>query len=59
MRYFYHERALPMGLYVFFLYVGALLGPMLSGYIYEGSQTWQAPIVRTLSAWYLIRVQRI
>lgn len=39
-----HERATPMGLYVCLLYAGALLSPILGGYIYTGLG-WKAIIV--------------
>ncbi|WWC62615.1 uncharacterized protein I303_105212 [Kwoniella dejecticola CBS 10117] len=41
--FFLHQRAFPLGLYVFVLYVGALVGPLLSGYIYEG-MGWKAVV---------------
>ncbi|WWC70805.1 uncharacterized protein I206_104757 [Kwoniella pini CBS 10737] len=41
--FFLHQRAFPLGLYVFVLYVGALVGPLLSGYVYEGLG-WKAVI---------------
>ncbi|RSH91641.1 hypothetical protein EHS25_009010 [Saitozyma podzolica] len=41
--FFYHERSWPMGIYVCLLYAGACLGPLLSGYVFEG-MGWQAVI---------------
>jgi hypothetical protein len=43
-QFFYHERSWPMGIYVCLLYAGACLGPLLSGYVFEG-MGWQAVIV--------------
>ncbi|KAK8858396.1 hypothetical protein IAR55_002623 [Kwoniella newhampshirensis] len=34
--FFLHERSFPMGLYIVVLFMGVSLGPILSGYIYEG-----------------------
>ncbi|WRT66195.1 uncharacterized protein IL334_003148 [Kwoniella shivajii] len=39
--FFMHERGLPMGLYALQLYTGGALGPILSGYIYDG-MGWKA-----------------
>ncbi|WWC93538.1 hypothetical protein V866_000373 [Kwoniella sp. B9012] len=47
---FLHERATPMGLYVCVLYLGALLGPMVCGYVYTGLG-WKA-IIWLTSALY-------
>lgn len=46
-KFFYHERALPMGIWVATQYGAALLAPLLSGYIYTGLG-WRAPPVRTV-----------
>jgi len=45
-QFFTHERGLPMGIYVFFLYLGATLGPLFGGFIY-GGMGWKAVLVRT------------
>ncbi|WRT67561.1 uncharacterized protein IL334_004533 [Kwoniella shivajii] len=41
--FFLHERSFPIGLYINFLFGGVSLGPILSGYIYEGVG-WRAII---------------
>ncbi|WVQ68665.1 uncharacterized protein L199_006874 [Kwoniella botswanensis] len=41
--FFLHERSFPLGLYINFLFGGVSLGPILSGYIYEGLG-WRAII---------------
>jgi MFS family permease len=43
-QFFTHERGLPMGIYVFFLYLGATLGPLFGGFIY-GGMGWKAVLV--------------
>lgn len=40
--FFYHERGLPLGIYVAATYGGALGSPILSGFIYSGLG-WKAP----------------
>nr|XP_031857290.1 uncharacterized protein CI109_007310 [Kwoniella shandongensis]KAA5524362.1 hypothetical protein CI109_007310 [Kwoniella shandongensis] len=42
-QFFLHERSFPLGVYIFVLYIGALVGPLLSGYIYAGLG-WKAVI---------------
>ncbi|KIR53971.1 hypothetical protein I315_03594 [Cryptococcus gattii Ru294] len=42
--FFLHERSFPIGLYFVVLFMGVSLGPILSGYIYEGIG-WKAIIV--------------
>jgi MFS family permease len=39
---FYHERGLPMGIYVATTYGGALFAPIVSGYVYDGLG-WHGP----------------
>ncbi|WVQ73910.1 hypothetical protein IAR50_003491 [Cryptococcus sp. DSM 104548] len=41
--FFLHERSFPLGIYMCVLYMGVSLGPLLSGYIYEGIG-WKAII---------------
>lgn len=41
-QFFYHERGLPLGIYVAATYGGALGSPILSGFIYSGLG-WKAP----------------
>ena len=47
-QFFTHERGLPMGIYVFFLYLGATLGPLFGGFIYVG-MGWKAVLVSRFS----------
>ncbi|TYJ57768.1 hypothetical protein B9479_001622 [Cryptococcus floricola] len=41
--FFLHERSFPLGVYLCVLFTGASVGPLLSGYIYEGIG-WKAII---------------
>ncbi|WVQ73911.1 hypothetical protein IAR50_003492 [Cryptococcus sp. DSM 104548] len=41
--FFLHERSFPLGIYICLLFMGVSLGPILSGYIYEGIG-WKAII---------------
>jgi hypothetical protein len=40
-KFFLHERGVPMGFYILFLYLGATLAPLLGGFIFNGLG-WQA-----------------